>query len=115
MENIGEMSSWIDKQKWTEAKSYSGSAPHEYLLRWEVPRDQKYIFDKLVRLINEKGFWDDFYYVQYKYLVIGDKKYWTMDKDIKKTNLINRADKNRMYKINDNRKEKIRVNKSLLE
>jgi hypothetical protein len=74
-------------------KTYAETAPHEYLLKKGLSDEDKLVFEEFVKFINNYGYEKYFYNRPFKYLDIGDKKYWTMEKDLSKTELINRADK----------------------
>jgi len=100
------LESWIDKQKWIFAKSYAKTAPHEYLLLKDLTEKDKRIFKNLAKKIKEEGYDSYFYKAKFRYLRIGEYKYWSMDKTIETTNLINRDKFDANYTKNGNRKDK---------
>lgn len=64
--------------------------PHEYTLR----REWSHRLNDLTfaaGFIREHGYDEKFYSKTYRYYDCDGWKYWTMDDDITKTNLINRA------------------------
>ena len=66
----------ITQQDWIFAKTYAKTAPHEYIVRETNPD----FFDKMCKLIDEEGYverWRDG--KEYKYLKIGNHKYWHFD------------------------------------
>ena len=77
----------ISKYKFTFAKTMP-KIPHEWLARRDVPPQ---IFDWLVATIYHHGQEEMFYRKTYKYLYVGDHKYWCMGNPISQTTIINRA------------------------
>lgn len=73
----------IDSVRWTFAKSMPG-IPHEYIVVDNYPEkaDDMKLF---VSEIAKNGYTKTFFGKVYKYLEIGDYKYWVID------NIINRA------------------------
>jgi len=80
----------IEYGTWIFAKTYAKSSPHEYALLKTHP-ELKDDFMELARCIFEEGYDEWFYGRRYKYLKVGDFKYWSMDRTIETTDLINRV------------------------
>ena len=86
---ISEAEKYLQSLKWQYAKTYP-SAPHEYTcLAWKP--DAKHQMVDFARLIQDEGFTEIFANREYKVLVIGGMKYWTMDFPLENTDLINRT------------------------
>ncbi len=86
---ISEAEKYLQSLKWQYAKTYP-SAPHEYTcLAWKP--DTKHQMVDFARLIQDEGFTEIFEKREYKILVIGEMKYWTMDFPLENTDLINRT------------------------
>jgi len=84
-----ELLDFIDNSKWIFAKTYAGSAPHEYLVRQKVNNDK--VFDELITAIRQEGKSESFWNKVYIYFYYKGHKYWTMGAPIKETIIINRA------------------------
>ncbi len=81
--------SFISYLRWQYAKTYP-SYPHEYTcLSWQPEIKQQMI--DFARLIQEAGYTERFGKRDYRVLVIGNMKYWTMDFPLENTDLINRT------------------------
>ncbi|MBO7485950.1 MAG: hypothetical protein J6T84_07790 [Spirochaetaceae bacterium] len=81
--------SFISSLLWKYAKTYP-SCPHEYTcLSWQPEIKQQMI--DFARLIQEAGYTERFGKRDYRVLVIGNMKYWTMDFPLENTDLINRT------------------------
>lgn len=72
----------IKAQKWTFAKTYAATAPHEYFVR--TPETEE-LYQALVAKIKASGVNEKFYKATFRYLYIGQYKYWAYP------NLINRV------------------------
>ena len=70
---------------WRKAKTYEKSAPHEYVLKADVPA----FFERMEDLIKRHGVYEDFTLhgktSRYKYYHRGNYKYWII------MNVLNRA------------------------
>ena len=73
---------------WHVAKSMP-NIPHSYTRKREWLNQD--LFDQLVIYINTHGRKERFYKTVFTYYYLNDYKYWTMDKDLSKVILINRA------------------------
>ena len=86
---ISEAEKYLQSVRWQYAKTYP-NAPHEYTcLAWKPDTKQQMI--DFARLIQDEGFTEIFANREYKVLVIGGMKYWTMDFPLENTDLINRT------------------------
>jgi len=94
-----EIKQYINSVKWQIAKTMP-EIPHEYtIVSWNP--DKKKSFYNFVKSIRKHGKDDIFYNKTYRYLVIDNYKYWTMNESLKKTTLINREKINRGYNEKD--------------
>jgi len=81
----------IEGAVWHWAKTYAKTAPHWYTRRreWGSAED----FEWFVQLIADKGREEQFFRTSFTYLHPGDEyKYWVMDSDPTKVEIINRAE-----------------------
>ena len=111
--DIEELKAWVNKQDWVEAKTYKNTAPHQYLVKWKIPFKEHKYFIAFVKLIDKEGVYEQFYNTKFKYYHMGNKKYWSMDDTVEKTDLINRADVGRVYYAN--RKSRDKYYQTILE
>lgn len=88
---------WIDNKKWTNAKTYEKTAPHEYLWRDSLKGDDLVKYKFLCKIIEQEGRLERFYSVWFKYWYYGEHKYWVMGEKDDKTQIINRAKKQLKY------------------
>ncbi|OGN00104.1 MAG: hypothetical protein A2817_02235 [Candidatus Yanofskybacteria bacterium RIFCSPHIGHO2_01_FULL_39_8b] len=72
--------------KWTFAKTYAKTAPHEYVLQKNEPKTHRYIKE----MIRKHGVWEEFcmpggkpYQVHYWYR--GRYRYWVIDNILNRT------------------------------
>lgn len=79
----------INTVNWINAKTYSKTAPHEYIVRKNNPELEKE-FIYFVEFIRENGYKKKYGRSTYTYLDIDGYKYWTMGAPIKITIIINR-------------------------
>lgn len=89
--NLEFFTKWVDEFEWTFAKSYADKAPHEYLVAKKIPQEDRKIMIEFAKFIKTNGYSEKFYQSSFVYLNIGDKKYWTMDYPLYKTDLVNRC------------------------
>jgi hypothetical protein len=88
---------WVEKFKWTEAKSYKDKAPHEYLVKAKISNEDGKIMVEFAKYIKEHGYAERFYQTEFVYLNIKGYKYWTMDYPLYKTDLVNRCPVGNVY------------------
>ena len=77
----------VEANKWTFAKTMA-AIPHWWLARKAVDTGQ---FSWLVLMIYTYGVPERFYSKTFKYLYIGEYKYWCMGFPVAETTIINRA------------------------
>ena len=78
---------FIKRANWVEAKTYKETAPHEYVVK--TPKETRIIIE-FAKYIRKYGYKGTFWGKEYTYLDLDGYKYWTMDKDVEETELINR-------------------------
>lgn len=86
-----ELRSFVDQERWTFAKTYAETWPHEYLVREKVDSDQ--LFLQLVEHIRAHGYEAKFYTRKIIYFDEGGLTYWTMGAPVEETTIINRCPK----------------------
>jgi hypothetical protein len=86
-----ELGEFVNRFKWTFAKTYAKKAPHEYIVLNKVGIEHKAEFVDVAKFIREAGFRANYYSRQGYYFILGDSYYWTMDENLEETDLINRA------------------------
>jgi hypothetical protein len=80
---------YISSVEWRFAKTMS-KIPHWYTVSaWSTEDREKFM--RLAEAIRVDGYDENFCGRTYRYLNIGDFKYWTMDPVVQETTLINRA------------------------
>lgn len=78
---------FINSGKWTFAKTYAKTAPHEYIVRDHLSDEDKNAFDAFLDLINKEGYEQKFYNTTYKYYNISDKRYWVIENVLNRDNI----------------------------
>ena len=73
---------FTDREKWTFAKTYAETWPHEYIVQERVDNE---LFQKLAEHIDTCGYVDHFYKKEVIYLDYDGYTYWHME------NIINRC------------------------
>ncbi|MDP3699261.1 MAG: hypothetical protein Q8R47_06790 [Nanoarchaeota archaeon] len=81
----------IEQNQWIFAKTYAKTAPHEYIVKYKIDSKWWTIMVDFATFINKEGY--EYMFFDKKYICYNYKehRYWTMDEDVEKTNLINRA------------------------
>lgn len=83
-----EITKYIESAKWQFAKTMP-EIPHEYTVKdWNPEKSDSFI--DFVKYIKEFGKDEEFYGKIYRYLIVDDYKYWTMDERVEDITLINR-------------------------
>ena len=85
---------FISITKWTFAKTYAKTWPHEYIVRERVDKN---LFLQLVRHIRTNGYEGKFYQKPITYFDEAGMVYWTMGEPIEETDIINRCKKEDSY------------------
>lgn len=88
---IKDINNFINNHNWIEAKSYSVSAPHEYLCKDYLDKEDYPIFDKVVTFIRRNGISESFWRRSYIYFYLNGYKYWTMGDAVEDTIILNRT------------------------
>lgn len=83
-----EVKTFLERQEWIYAKTMP-KTPHWYIVKKKT-EDQD-IFIEAVYYIQQDGVPEEFEGVTYKYLVLGEYKYWTMGSLPEETTIINRV------------------------
>jgi hypothetical protein len=85
---------FVNEQKWTFAKTYATTWPHEDLVRDHVDEE---LFVLLVRHIRQYGYEGKFYRKPFTYFDEDGMVYWTMGAPIEETTIVNRCRKEDTY------------------
>lgn len=89
-----EVRRFVESTRWTFAKTYAATWPHEYVVR--NPENAEQIL-ALARHVFQHGIDGRFYGTVRKYHHEGGKVYWSMDPTPEETTLINRCDESQTY------------------
>lgn len=89
-----ELKAFVTEQKWTFARTYASTWPHEYIVRDRVDEG---LFIELVRHIRDHGYEGRFYQKPITYFDDDGMAYWTMGEPIEKTIVVNRCRKEDTY------------------
>lgn len=85
---------WLDlapRLDWIWAKTYAESAPHDYVVLGRTPGFSRVDFVRAGAVIRTFGQPGKFYRSTNIYLEAGGWKWWTMDRRVRDTDLVNRA------------------------
>ena len=87
--------------EWTYAKTYADTAPHSYVVEGRTRGMSKDDYVRAGRVIHTFGQPAKFYGMTSIYLTSPGRqlKWWTMDADVRDTNLINQATTERLYGV----------------
>lgn len=87
--------------EWIFAKTYAESAPHSYVVEGRTRGMSRDDYLRAGRVIHTFGRPAKFYGMTSIYLTSpdGQLKWWTMDSDVRETNLINQATTERLYGV----------------
>jgi hypothetical protein len=89
-----ELLQFIVSEKWTFAKTYATTWPHEYIVRDRVDEG---LFVKLVEYIRANGYQGDFYKKEITYYDEDGLVYWTMGASVDETIIVNRCRREQTY------------------
>jgi hypothetical protein len=89
-----DVKSFVNQEKWTFAKTYAATWPHEYIVRDRVDED---LFVRLVWHIRTYGYEGRFYRKSITYFDEDGLVYWTMGAPIEETTIVNRCTKEQTY------------------
>lgn len=73
-----EAQKFAESHKWKFASTYAKTAPHEYLIKKWLSKEERLEFERLVQAINSYSVVGYFYEHENKYLILGDHYYWYM-------------------------------------
>ena len=83
---------FIKRHQWTFAKTYAAFCPHEYIAMKKLPGEEWHLFPEIAHFIRGKGFVAEYGRLGSNwYYIVDDYYYWTLDKNVEDTDLINRA------------------------
>ena len=85
---------FVTDVKWTFAKTYASTWPHEYIVRGRVDEN---LFIQLVQHIRTFGYEARFYTKPITYFDEDGMIYWTMGEPIEETTIVNRCKKEQSY------------------
>lgn len=85
---------FVSNEKWTFAKTYAKTWPHEYIVRGKVDEG---LFVKLVEHVKANGYQGHFYKKEITYYDDDGLVYWTMGAPVEETTIINRCRKEQTY------------------
>jgi hypothetical protein len=84
----------VTEAKWTFAKTYAGTWPHEYIVR---DRIDETLFVQLVHHIRTHGCEGQFYSKSIIYFDEDGMVYWTMGAPMEQTTIVNRCKHEQSY------------------
>ena len=83
---------FILRHEWTFAKTYAAFCPHEYIVMKKLPQEEHPLFPEIAQFIRDKGFVAEYGKQGPNwYYIVDEYYYWTLDKNVEDTDLINRA------------------------
>lgn len=85
---------FVSREKWTFAKTYAKTWPHEYIVRDRVDET---LFVRLVEHIRQHGYEGRFYRMKLTYYDEDGLTYWTMGAPVDEETVINRCPKERTH------------------
>ena len=77
--SLEEARSFAEGHRWKFASTYAKTAPHEYLVKKWLCKEDRLSFERLVQTINRNSVVGYFYGHKNNYLILGDHYYWYMD------------------------------------
>ena len=89
-----DLKAFVTGQKWTFAKIYALTWPHDYLVRDRVDEG---LFIRLVQHIRTYGYEGSFYTKRITYFDEDGMVFWTMGAPIEETVIVNRCKKEQSY------------------
>ena len=83
---------FINRYEWTFAKTYAAFCPHEYLVMRKTSGKDWPLFREIAQFIRDEGFVAEYGRLGPNwYYIVDEYYYWTLDKNVEDTDLINRA------------------------
>ncbi len=89
-----ELRAFVSTARWTAARTYASTWPHEYIVRRNV--DER-LFVELVQHIRTHGYDARFYQRRMRYFDEDGWVYWTMGAPIDETVIVNRCREDQTY------------------
>ncbi len=89
-----ELKAFVATSRWTVAKTYASTWPHEYIVRHNV--DER-LFVELVHHIRAHGYDGFFYQKRLRYFDDDRWVYWTMGAPVEETVIVNRCREEQTY------------------
>lgn len=81
----------LESQEWIFAKTMA-NIPHSYTIKKKW--DSSALYEACFHYINKHGIVEYFYGKPYKYLYLGNYKYWAMTDDVNVSGILNRVEVN---------------------
>ena len=88
------LKAFVTEVKWTLAKTYATTSPHEYIVRDRVDEGN---FLQVVQHIRTHGYDGKFYSKTITYFDEDGMVYWTMGAPIEETTIVNRCKEEQSY------------------
>ena len=83
---------FIHRHEWTFAKTYAAFCPYEYQVMRKQPEEEWPLFPEIARFIRGEGFTAEYGRLgSNRYYIVDGYYYWTLDRNVEDTDLINRA------------------------
>lgn len=82
---------YVNKQNWIFAKTYADRAPHEYIVKDKLDKNDMSFFTEIVAFIRHFGFPALFWGHEHIYFYYDGHYYWTMGEPIEETIILNRC------------------------
>ena len=76
--SLDEAKLFAENHKWKFATTYAKTAPHEYLVKKWLDKEDQFLFERLVQTINKYAVTGYFYGHPNRYLILGEQYYWYM-------------------------------------
>lgn len=89
---------FIDSNKWIFAKTYAKTAPHEYLVYNNLDQETQKEYDWFLEQIQQYGIDEKFYQTTFRYLYVGDMKFWVHGFEGEDRGILNRDPAGNKYK-----------------
>lgn len=83
---------FISRQNWIFAKTYADRAPHEYIVKGKLDKNDMSEFPEIVTYIRHFGFPAIFSGYEHIYYYYEGHYYWTMGDPVEETIILNRCD-----------------------
>ena len=85
------MQNFVEGSRWINSKTYEKTAPHEYIFKYNLSSIEQEKFYRAVLYIRDMGVDKKFYSKTFRYLHMGNYKFWTYGDPAKETYILNRA------------------------